>query len=86
MNLLELATHLERKAAHLHLKGLGKIKMALASSDTSSLLEILEGAFGCIDTDTASTISTDDIPVQKPTTPKTSIEEKPSEKMPTTSS
>ena len=83
---MEVATHLERKAAHLHLKGLGKIKMALTGSNTSSLLEILEGAFGCIDSDTASTISTDDIPVQKPTTSQTSIEEKPPEKMPTTSS
>ena len=84
MNLLELATHLERKVAHLHLEGLGKIKMAVAGSDTSSLIEILEGAFGHIDSDTTSTISADDIPVQKPTTPQT--KEKPPEKMLTTSS
>ena len=60
--------------------------MALTSSDTSSLFEILEGAFGCIDSNTASTISVDDTPVQKPTTPKTSTKEKPSEKIPTISS
>ena len=60
--------------------------MALASSDTSSLLEILEGAFGHIDSNTASTISADDIPVQKPTTSQTSTEEKPQRKIPTTSS
>ena len=86
MNLLELSTHLERKAAHLHLEGLGKIKMALASSETSSLIEILEGAFSRVDSDTASTISIDDIPVQMPTTSQTSTEEKPLENMPTTSS
>ena len=86
MNHLEVATHLERKAAHLHLEGLGKIKMALACSDTSSLLEILEGAFGCIDSNTASTISADDIPVQKSTTSQMSTEEKPPEKMLTISS
>ena len=86
MNLLELATHLERKAAHLCLEGLGKIKMALAGCDTSSLIKILEGAFSHIDSDTASTISADDIPVQKPTTSPTSTEEKSSEKIPTTSS
>ena len=86
MNPLELAMHLVRKATHLHLEGLGKIKMALASSDTSSLIEILEGAFGHIDSDTASTISADNIPVQQPTTSQTSTEEKPPEKMLTTSS
>ena len=59
--------------------------MALAGSDTSSLIEILEGAFGCIDSNTTSTISADDIPIQKPTTSPTT-EEKPPEKMPTTSS
>ena len=60
--------------------------MALAGSDTSSLIEVLEGAFGCIDFDTASTISADDIPVQKPVTPQMPTEEKLPEKMPTTSS
>ena len=42
MNLSELATHLERKAAYLHVEGLGKIKVAFSGSDTSSLLNILE--------------------------------------------
>ena len=59
--------------------------MALAGSNTSSPIEILEGAFGHIDSDTASTISADDIPVQQPTTSQTT-EEKPPEKVPTTSS
>ena len=86
MNLLELATHLERKAAHLHLEGLRKIKMALAISNTSSLCEILEEACGHIDSDTTSTISADDIPVHKPTTSQTSTEASPPEKIPTTSS
>ena len=76
MNPLELATHLERKTAHLRLEGLEKIKMDLAGSNTSSPIEILEGAFGRIDSDTTSTISADDIPVQKPTTSQTT-EEKP---------
>ena len=58
--------------------------MALTGSNTSSLLGILEGAFGCIDSNTASTVSIDNIPVQKPTTPKTSTEEKPPQNMPTT--
>ena len=49
LNLLELATHLEEKAAQLRCEGLGKIKIALASMDTSSLLDILQGYFGCVD-------------------------------------
>ena len=49
LNLLELAAHLEEKAAQLRHEGLGKIKIALASMDTSSLLEILQGYFGCVD-------------------------------------
>ena len=60
--------------------------MTLTGSNTSSLLEILEGAFGHIDSNSASTISIDDIPVQKPTTSQTSTQEKPPEKLPTTSS
>ena len=43
MNLLELAAHLEEKAAQLRHEGLGRIKIALAGMDTYSLLEILEG-------------------------------------------
>ena len=46
LNLLKLAAHLKEKAAQLRCKGLGCIKIALAVTDTSSLLEILEGHFG----------------------------------------
>ena len=44
--MLELPAHLEQKAAQLRCEGLGQIKMALAGTDTSSLLEILEVHFG----------------------------------------
>ena len=60
LNLLELAAHLEEKAAQLRHEGLGRIKKALAGIDTSSLLEILEGHFGHMDLDTSkSTNSTE---------------------------
>ena len=60
LNLLELAAHLEEKATQFRCKGLGQIKIALAGTDTSSLLEILEGHFGHVDLDTSkSTISTE---------------------------
>ena len=49
LNLLELATHHEEKAPQLRHEGLGQVKIALAGTDTSSLLEILQGHFGCID-------------------------------------
>ena len=49
LNLLELEAHLEGKAAQLRHEGLYQIKIALARMDTSSLLEILQGHFGCID-------------------------------------
>ena len=49
MNLLELATHLEEKAAQLRHEGLGQIKIALTRMDTYSLLEILQGYFSCLD-------------------------------------
>ena len=49
LNLLELAAHLEEKAAQLRHEGLGWIKIALARTDTLSLLEILQGHFGHID-------------------------------------
>ena len=49
LNLLELAAHREEKAAQLRHEGLGQIKIALAGTDISSLLEILQGHFGCID-------------------------------------
>ena len=41
LTLLELAAHLEEKAAQLRHEGLGRIKIALPRMDTSSLLEIL---------------------------------------------
>ena len=60
LTLLELATHLEVKAAKLRHEGLGKVKIALAGPDTSSLLEILEGCFGRENLDASqSTISTE---------------------------
>ena len=49
LNLLELAAHLEEKAVRLTCEGLGKIKIAPASMDTSSLLEILQRYFGHVD-------------------------------------
>ena len=59
MNLLELAAHLEEKAAQLRHERLGRIKMALAGTDTFSLLEILERHFSHMDLDTSkSTMST----------------------------
>ena len=68
--MIELATHLEEKAAKLKCKGLGKIKIALAGCNTSSLIDTLEGAFGIIDIGTISLASipetkeviTEDIP------------------------
>ena len=57
MTLIELATHLEEKAAKLKCEGLGKIKIALAGCNTSSLLDTLEGAFGSFDPEEASTTS-----------------------------
>ena len=49
MNSLELAAHLEEKAAQLKYEGLGHIKIALIRMDTSSLLEILQWYFGNVD-------------------------------------
>ena len=51
--MLELAAHLEGKAAQFRQEGFGKIKIALAGTDTSSLLKILEGCFGYMDLDTS---------------------------------
>ena len=76
--MLELASHLERKAIWLPREGFGRIKMALVGTDTSSLLEILEGSFGSVDLDsTTSSVSTEitEAPATKPATT-----EKPSEK------
>ena len=59
LNLLKLSTQLEENATQLRCEGLGRIQIALASTDTSSLLEILEGHFGHMDMDISeSTIST----------------------------
>ena len=55
---MELATHLEEKATQLRCEGLGRTKIALTGTGTSSLLEILEGHFGCMDI-SESTISTE---------------------------
>ena len=55
--MIELATHLEEKAARLKCEGLGKIKIALTGFNTSSLLDTLEGAFGSIDQETISIAS-----------------------------
>ena len=50
LNLLELAAHLNRKSSSTEAqRGLGQIKIALAGTDTLSLLEILQGHFGHID-------------------------------------
>ena len=57
LTLIELATHLEEKAARLKQEGLGKIKIALAGCNTSCLLDTLEGAFGSIDQETISIAS-----------------------------
>ena len=59
--MIELATHLEEKAARLKQEGLGKIKVALAGCNTSSLLETQEGAFGFIDQENISTASISEV-------------------------
>ena len=59
--MIELATHLEEKATRLKCEGLGKIKIALAGYNTSSLLDTLEGAFGSIDPEETSTTSISEI-------------------------
>ena len=55
--MIELATHLEEKAARLKHEGLGKINIAVAGCNTSSLLDTLEGAFGFIDQENIFTAS-----------------------------
>ena len=59
--MIELATHLEEKAARLKQEGLGKIKIALAGCNTSSLLETLEGAFGSTDQENISIASISEV-------------------------
>ena len=52
---------MEGKAAKLRWEGLGKVKIALAGTNTSFLLDILEGCFGHENLDTSqSTISTEE--------------------------
>ena len=46
--MLELTAHLKQKAAELQCKGLGQIKIALAGTDMTSLLELLQTDFGCL--------------------------------------
>ena len=55
--------------------------MALAGTDTSSLLEILEGTFGHFDLNTTTSFISTDTPAQKPTTTEKPSEE-PLEKVP----
>ena len=74
LNLLELASHLERTAAQLHHEGLGRIKMALAGTNTSSLLEILEGSFGHVDLDTTTSTVSIETPIKKSTTAEKLLE------------
>ena len=60
--MLELAAHLEGKVARLRCEGLGKVKVALAGTNTLFLLDILEGCFGQQDPDTSqSTISLEEV-------------------------
>ena len=75
--MLELASHLERKATQLCREGFWRIKIALAGTDTSSLLEILEGSFGQVDLDTTtSSVSTEitEAPTTKSTTTEKSLQ------------
>ena len=76
--MLELASHLERKATQLCREGFGRIKMALAGIDISSLLEILEGSFGHVDLGTTTSSVSTEI-TEAPAT-KSATTEKPSEK------
>ena len=55
--MIELATHLEEKAARLKCEGLGKIKIALVGCNTSYLVDTLERAFGSINQETISLAS-----------------------------
>ena len=62
---VEFASHLEQKAAQLCHEGLGCIKMTLAGTNTSTLLDTLE-VFGQVDLDTTtSSASTETIVTEK---------------------
>ena len=66
--MLELASYLQGKAAQLHCEGLGRIKMALVGTDTSFLLEILEGSFGHVNLDISVSSASTEKSVKKSTT------------------
>ena len=76
---MELASHLETKVARLYQEGLGRIKMVLAGTDTSSLLEILEGSFGHVDLDVSTSSASIEMPIKKSTAAE-KFSEKQSEK------
>ena len=76
-----MAADLEQKAAHFCQEGFGKLKVALAGTDTQSLLQILEESFGHVNSDSTSSISTD-TPSQKPADKEKPTEEGPQEKVP----
>ena len=79
---MELAAHFKEKAAQLRHEGLGRIKITLTGTDTSSLLEILERYFGHVGVDTTESIAS-----AKESDMKSTTEEKTSdvlEKIPTT--
>ena len=82
--MLELAAHLQGKAARLRLEGLGKVKVALAGTNISFLLDILEGCFGQQHPDTSqSTISLEEAEANIPVEDVTSnIPEKTSPSVP----
>ena len=73
MTLIELVTHLEEKAARLKHEGLGKIKIALAGCNMSSLLDALEGTFGFVDQENVSTASTSEMKEPTKEVPLSSI-------------
>ena len=57
------ATHLKCKAAYLKQEGLGHIKVALASADTTSFLEILQAHFG--QADLMDSNDEEDVPIKE---------------------
>ena len=71
MNLLEFASHLEEKEAQLCREGLGCVKMALAGTNTSMLLETLEEVFGQVDLDTTTSSASTETIVTKKTAKRT---------------
>ena len=82
--MLELVAHLEGEAARLRCEGLGKVQVALTGTNTSFLLDILEGCFGQQDPATSqSTISLEEVGANIPVEDVTSnIPEKTSPSIP----